>query len=155
MHQSLSIAHGLFIHSLYSTLLVTVCLYSAKYGDSTERLGALLFTSASLSSGIIVYHKEGVFASLEQGLFAIDVITWIGLIYLALTSNRFWPIWATSFQTIAIVTHLAVEVDRAIVPKAYAIGQGLWAYPILVALLVGSERCRRLRLERQATVARC
>lgn len=64
---------------------------------------------------------------------------------IALTCNRYWPLWATAFHSIGVLTHLAVFFDKSIVPQAYATGQGMWAYPVLAALVLGSERCRRLR----------
>lgn len=154
MDGTFSVAHGTLIHAVYVALLFFACFYAVKFGDKPEKIAAAIFFAASIFTGLVVSNEDSAFHSMESFVFVVDVLTWAGLCYIALTSNRFWPLWATSFQTIAIVTHLAVQVDQAIVPRAYAIGQGLWAYPILAALLVGSERCRRLRLRHPAIAAR-
>lgn len=99
---------------------------------------------ASLMTYFAVRPATPTFQSVEQWVLIVDVATWAAFLHLALTSNRFWPLWATAFQTVALITHIAVLIDPAIVPKAYAFGQGLWAYPILLTLLVGAERHRRL-----------
>ena len=133
-----------WVPAVYTTGLAAICVYAYVHGAVTERIGAAIVGGASVLTWLAVFHPWPVFRSVEQWVLVVDIATWTALLRLALKSNRFWPLWATAFQTVALITHIAVLIDPAIVPKAYAFGQGLWAYPILLTLLVGTERHRRL-----------
>lgn len=76
--------------------------------------------------------------SVEMGIFAIDIVALVALIQLALKSSRFWPMWASAFQLLAVSIHTAMAVAPQITPWAFATGAAFWAYPMLLALAVGS-----------------
>tara|TARA_R110001606_G_scaffold10898_3_gene47042 strand:+ start:2559 stop:2852 length:294 start_codon:yes stop_codon:yes gene_type:complete len=76
---------------------------------------------------------------LEAEIFAIDVVALIALIWLTLKSDRFWPIWATAFHLLAVTIHAAMMVAPQITPWAFATGSVFWAYPMLLALAIGSR----------------
>lgn len=76
--------------------------------------------------------------SMEEEIFAIDIIGLLALINLTLKSDRFWPMWATAFQLLAVTIHTAVMVAPQITPWAFATGAVFWAYPMLLALAIGS-----------------
>lgn len=75
----------------------------------------------------------------QLGIFAIDVVAFVALIYLALNSDRFWPMWASAFQLLAVTIHVAMMVAPQIAPWAFATGAAFWAYPMLLALAIGSS----------------
>lgn len=131
--------------ALYALLLLGVCFYAARFGDRPERIGAAIIAAGSLLTAAVSFSVNTDYRSVDLGLLVVDIVAWVLLLRLALSSNRYWPLWATAFHSIALLTHLAMFVDPSIVPEAYAHGQGLWAYPMLAALLAGAERCRRMR----------
>jgi len=131
----------------YTVCMIAVCIHSYRFGEKPERLGAFVIISASVASSIISLLPGNHFNALESGIFIVDVAALAGFLWLALATNRFWPLWATAFQLIAVTTHLTILVDPTIIPLAYAISEGFWAYPVLAALLLASERCRRERTQ--------
>lgn len=133
---------GLLLAVVYWAVVTISCVHALRFGGRSERLGAAVIAAASLLSALL---SSSGFAALEGGIFVVDLATWLALMFLAFRSNRYWPLWAAGFHSVAVVTHAAMFIDRSIVPAAYAIGQGLWAYPILIALMVGSEHRRRDR----------
>ncbi|MGB5723499.1 MAG: hypothetical protein WBM39_03720, partial [Parasphingorhabdus sp.] len=70
--------------------------------------------------------------------FIIDIAALLALIYLSIRSDRFWPIWATAFHVLAVTIHTAMVVAPQITPWAFATGAVFWAYPMLLALAIGS-----------------
>ena len=76
--------------------------------------------------------------SVEVGIFAIDIVALVALIYLALKSDRFWPMWATAFQLLAVTIHTTMMVVPQITPWAFGTGAVFWSYPMLLALAIGS-----------------
>lgn len=74
----------------------------------------------------------------EAEIFAIDIVALLALILLSIKSDRFWPMWASAFQLLAVTIHTAVMMEPQITPWAFATGAVFWAYPMLLALAIGS-----------------
>ncbi len=74
----------------------------------------------------------------EVGIFAIDIVALVAFIHLAINSDRFWPMWATAFHLLAVTIHTAMLAAPEIAPWAFATGAAFWAYPMLLALAIGS-----------------
>ena len=77
-------------------------------------------------------------SKMEVGIFAVDVVALFALIGLALTSDRFWPIWATAFHLLAVTVHPTIFWAPSITAWAFGTGAVFWAYPMLLALAIGS-----------------
>ncbi|MEO6580209.1 MAG: hypothetical protein ABIN83_03545, partial [Sphingomicrobium sp.] len=83
------------------------------------------------------------YASLESGLLVIDLLVLAAFIWIAITSERFWPLWVAGLQLTNSVSHLMKFVDVDLVPRAYGAAAALWSYPILLILAVGTWRSDR------------
>jgi hypothetical protein len=92
----------------------------------------------SLSTLVVARSFGSSWSSLEVGIFAIDIAVLFAFIHLTLKSDRFWPMWATAFQLLAVTIHTAMMVAPQITPWAFGTGVVFWAYPMLLALAVGS-----------------
>ncbi|MBW8911111.1 MAG: hypothetical protein JF564_04320, partial [Sphingomonas sp.] len=79
------------------------------------------------------------------GGLLVDLAVLVALVLLMLATDKYWLLWMTAFHVIGVLTHIARLIDPMIVPRAYSIGQGFWAYPMLIALTMGvsEERGRR------------
>ena len=75
---------------------------------------------------------------MEAEIFAIDIVVLLAFIHLTLKSDRFWPMWVTAFQLLAVTIHTIVMVVPQITPWAFATGAVFWAYPMLLTLAIGS-----------------
>jgi hypothetical protein len=120
---------------IYMVLLAGTCALAFWNGDLPERIGGTIFLAASFLSPALQAAEP--FASPELGIMAVDIAALAMLVALALASDRFWPLWATSFHLIATVSHVAATAKVA-VPAAYAINHVFWAYPMLLSLLAGT-----------------
>ena len=76
---------------------------------------------------------------------AVDACLLAGLYILALRSHRFFPIWMTGFQLVAVVSHCATMIAPDFTPKIYRALEGLWAVPITLAMIVGIATDSRAR----------
>jgi len=123
---------------IYYIFLVTCCGYAIFRGSRPEYLGAAIMIVGSLSTLAIGRMVANSWTNVERGIFAVDIVALIALIYLALTSERFWPLWATAFHLLAVTIHTAMIVAPQITPWAFATGAVFWAYPMLLALAIGS-----------------
>ena len=84
-----------------------------------------------------------------MGIFAIDIVALLAFIHLTIKSDRFWPMWATAFQLLAVSIHTAMMVAPQITPWAFGTGAVFWAYPMLLALAIGSREHVPLALGRK------
>lgn len=128
---------------LYDTVLAVSCVFAFRYGGRSERWGAAILLVGSVLTMLAQQPPFFDWRYLRSGLLAVDLVVLAAFFALAQRSNRFWPLWATAFHLIAVVTHLVMFMQPAQVLQAYAIAQGFWAYPMLLVIVIGSEGHRR------------
>ncbi|MFT5330991.1 MAG: hypothetical protein ACI9TB_001098 [Parasphingorhabdus sp.] len=136
---------------VYYIFLFVCCGYAILRGSRSEYFGAAIMIIGSLASLAVGKVLGTPWTSMEAEIFAIDVVGLLALIYLTLKSDRFWPMWATAFQLLAVTIHTAVMMAPEITPWAFATGAVFWAYPMLLALAIGSSEheplARRRKIE--------
>jgi hypothetical protein len=125
-------------------MLYTLIAFSAVFGSSAmawkwggldEKLAAAGFVVATLASNLA---NQSSYSHTETGVLLIDVALLVGLVVLALRSDRFWPMWAAAFQLVGTMVHVASMTETGDYAWAYAVGLIFWSYPVLIALGVGT-----------------
>jgi hypothetical protein len=104
-------------------------------GGLIERLVYALLIIASLLTALVMVND---FVTPEWGILIVDAVLLAVLLGAALFSNRYWPMLAAAAHLVGLTVHLARLVAPDVMPWAYAIGQGLWAYPVFAALAGGA-----------------
>lgn len=135
----------MLIGILFWSLTIIGCLYAALLGSRDGRWAALLITSASLLS-IPAALLSGGWARTEHALFTVDALLLVGLLTLAMKSDRYFPIWMAGFQLISVLTHLSTLMAPDFAPKIYRALGSLWAMPITVSMMWGIYLDRRNNL---------
>lgn len=133
----------MILQIIYWAFLAACFGYAFRYGGGPERVGAAIIGIGSLVSVAASSDFVLRFRSVEPGIFATDIVVLAAFLMLALRTERYWPLWATGFHVVGVATHTAIIVDPKVVPPAYAIAQGFWAYPMLVAVVMGTVAHRR------------
>jgi len=133
---------------IYWIFLLACSAYVLWKGGPPERLGIAIAIAASFLSAITVSHDLSVrYRHVETGLFTVDLVTLAAFAILALRSDRFWPLWITGIHLVGVATHTAKLLTPEVVPRVYSWIQGLWAYPIVLLIVIGAwrhqERLRR------------
>lgn len=123
---------------VFWAVLIGSVIIVLRHGGQPERIGLAIMVVGSLLSALVVSEMPVRFSSVEPGIFAVDTIVLIALFLLAMTSKRFWPLWATSFHGAGMMTHLAASISTHSLTTAYALLQGFWAYPMFVTVLLGT-----------------
>jgi len=123
---------------LYLVVLVAVCSYAGWQGGWPERAGAAIMVVGSILSVIAAMSFNPAWQTPETGIFIVDLLVLAAFGNLALYSDRYWPIWVTSFHLIAVTIHIASLADHSVAALAYANAQQFWAYPMLVGITVGT-----------------
>ncbi len=127
---------------LFNGLFVISCGYALWRGGRDERICALIFI-VGLAGTSAVHGWTAKYQTLVWGVFTIDVLMLLGLAWLALRSDRFWPLWLTAMQTVEVLGHGVTLVGPRVIPWAYRAMISFWSYPMLLILLAGSIRHHR------------
>lgn len=130
---------------LFILFLAAICIHAIHRGGGPERWTAYIVIGMVTLDPLVHLVTPLDYTDLDPGHLIIDVAAWGGLLVIALRSNRFWPLCVASFQTVALVAHIAKIIDVTIHPKAYMIMQVASSYPLLVTLLIGTY-CHQRRL---------
>ncbi len=124
------------MYSIVAFSAVSVSAFMAwKWGGLDEKLAALGFILATLASNLANTSQYG---RTETGILFIDVALFVGLLIIALRSDRFWPMWAAAFQMVAVTVHIASLAETGSYAWAYAVGLIFWSYPVMIALMAGT-----------------
>ncbi len=128
----------------YNVALLGVCCFALVRGGRPERIGAWINLLASCATSGLRLLNPHFNAPAQAVIVAIDLGVTVGFFWLAVTTIRFWPIWAFGFA----VANISTNVVGAWVPRmplfAYLTGLGLYAYLALGALFLGTLSLPRL-----------
>jgi hypothetical protein len=80
-------------------------------------------------------------------MLAVDVALLAGLLVLASFADRFWPLWMSAMQAVAVLSHTAIALNPDVIPRGYWQAATLWSYPMLL-LLAAATWSHRRRLKR-------
>jgi hypothetical protein len=118
----------------WSALIATIAM-AFRWGGLDERITAIGFFVATLASNA---SNASLYGHTEVGILAVDVVLLVGLIVLALRSDRFWPMYAAAFQLVAVTVHIASLAEQGNFAWAYAVALIFWSYPVMIALIAGT-----------------
>ena len=134
----------MFLEIIAVVTVVAAALLAFGFGGRDEQLAAIGFLAATLATRMITAEYQHV----EYGVLAVDFGLLLGPLALALTSDRFWPMYATAFQLVGLLVHIgSLTSAGGGMAWAYAVGLIFWSYAVIAALLAGTwleGRNRRL-----------
>jgi hypothetical protein len=127
----------LFLFIFFWAALAIVTTLAFFYGGHPERTGMGIIVIGSVITAVLGLGSIIHLHQFELWLLFSDGAVLLALAWLALTSVRYWPMWATSFHAVTVMTHVAALLIPNSVPKAYLMLQGFWVYPMFIAILLG------------------
>jgi hypothetical protein len=127
----------------FRALLLLSCGYALWRGRRDERIVALVCLAAVVATKFAISPLTERFSRVELGLVLVDLGVLAAFVFVALRSDRFWPLWAAGLQLTSSLAHVLKAVEFSLIPEAYAAAAALWSYPILIILAVATWRGRR------------
>lgn len=137
--------------NLFRILLALVTLYALLRGKRDERHVGLIMIVGLIATELALPPIRERFEGVETKLMLVDVAVFMGFLWVALRSERFWPLWIAGLQLTAILGHILKAVDIHLFARAYAASLVFWAYPMLLILAVGTWRSQQRRGAEQAS----
>lgn len=133
----------------YLAILAAVSAYAFVRGKTDERLAAIICIVATAATHGLMLLIGETYARVETGLLLVDMLTLFAFLYLALTTERFWPLWVAGLQLTTVAAHAMKAIRVDLMPQAYAAAAKFWVYPIFLIIVIGTWRGhRRRKLER-------
>ena len=122
---------------IYYLLLLAVCMTASRYGSRDEIIGVAIMLSASVLTTISSQYLGTDWTGLFTFIFCVDAASFLAFFSLSLSSERFWPLWVTAFQSVSVLIHFAATVAPELAPRALATGAAFWAWPMIAMLALG------------------
>jgi len=125
-------------------LLPSLLIAAWRWGGRPEKTAATMYAIAAICS-VLIWPAWGSnpFARVEWAMLIIDCSLAAGIVWLALSADRYWPLPSASFQVLSCLGHLEKMMD----PTGQRMGYQLMAessiYPTL--LLLGGGIWRQYR----------
>lgn len=130
---------------IFNGLLLGSCGYAWVRGRSDEKIVAAVCVIASFGTLAVLSSFKTLYSNVEIGVLGVDIATFVAFTFVALRSDRFWPLWISGLQLTTTVAHLLKVIDPTLVPIAYSAAARMWSYPILIILAVGTWRGQQRR----------
>jgi hypothetical protein len=125
----------MLIFILVWMLMVLCSVYAAVAGGTTGRIGAALNVGATLATYLVL--KVDTWSQTNFPVFIVDVAMLIALVWLALKSQAYWPIWAAGFHLITVLGHAATMISPDFRWPLYYYFHGMWAIFVQMAMVWG------------------
>lgn len=125
---------------LFDALLFGACAYALLRGKRDAKIIAITCIIANFASYALLSPRGLDYATVENGVLIVDLLTLGAFTLVALRSDSFWPLWVSGLQLTTSMGHALKAIEVGLMPIAYAAALRLWAYPILIILIVGTWR---------------
>ena len=120
----------------FNFLLFASCGYALWKGSRDAKLiGATCLIAAFTTLPFISGYE-----SVEVTVFLVDLAVLALFLYVALRSDRFWPLWIAGLHVTTMFGHALKLMSGDLVPIAYAVALRMWAYPELIILAIAVWR---------------
>jgi hypothetical protein len=112
-----------------------VCALALWRGRDDERLAAA-GTLANWAISLVVFRSNS--EATQWYVMAVDSALMVLLVWLALRSQRYWPLFAAAFALLMVLTHIAHALDTGVTGWAYLTAILIWSYLGLFAIGYGA-----------------
>lgn len=126
----------------YLSVLLLCCAYTVRFGGRTGRYCVVLVVFTTVLT-MAAARIDASFTRFMPALMLADLSLLAGLLTIAFTSDRFWPLWMAAFQLNCVTAHLVAVVSPRIVGPVYYAMETFWGIPILLAMAIGSALDQR------------
>lgn len=128
--------------------MLAICGLALLVGRRLERLLALATIAAWFLSAAVQIPDR---ATVQWGIFAVDVVYLIVLIGFSMFERRVWILFMTAFQLLVVLTHIAFIIDLTLMQWSFFSTYYLWSDAELAAFAVGVAQTGWERWRRRPT----
>lgn len=137
------LASGRMTKWIYLGLLILCSGYALRRGGAPERMAAAMVLAAVAATIAVGLLASADFVSTVWGVALVDAALMLGMAWLAIRADRFWPIWMLAILTLGPIAHLGATVAPGMPPDGYAILHAISGYPTQLLLALATWRHQR------------
>lgn len=128
---------------------IACLLYATLYGGKPERTAVTVLACANIFSIVAIHFlpRAAGFGSLAEGLAIVDFLLLLSLTWIALRANRLWTIVLAGLQLSLVLIHMSKALYPALPAASYGIFAQFWAWPMIVAVAIGTRNHRQRTME--------
>jgi hypothetical protein len=126
--------------------LISVILTGAswRWGGWAEKVVSSTNLAGAVATRILTSPSDVSFRTVERGILIIDILVFAAFMFVALRSDRWWPLCATALLAPEMFAHLAKVLSPSLDRGGYALA-GLTSYAMLIPLTMGVIKQWRYR----------
>jgi hypothetical protein len=132
--------------------LTAAAFYVFWRGQRDERLGMMILVLGSMASVFAYSPREVRWNDVELPLLAVDIVVLAAFFWLAIKSDRFWPLWVTAFQLLTVIAHLARILDTRFIAWVYAAAAADGGYLMILVMVLGTLSARKASRKRRSVI---
>lgn len=136
----------------YWIILLAVTAYAFARGKIDERSAAAVCVIATIASVAVNSPFGERYERLEVGVLIVDTLALSAFVWIALRSDRFWPLWVAGLQLTTLLSHFLKLINVDLIPAVYAVSARFWVYPIFLIIVIGTWRSHQ-RQRRESCAA--
>lgn len=131
----------------FIALFVGTLAFAVLFGDWPERWGAAIFAAAWLLTQIGMAGFDADNTQANPYVAIVDLMLLVALVVLALRCDRYWPMWAASFQIPSLIVTTLTLIGANSDMRVYMNGTAVWAWLQMIALALATWRYRRTKVK--------
>ena len=137
-------------------VLAAITGLAAWKGEWPERSVAAILVASLVADQLFHWRFPDTITYVTVDLWhlALDILMFAGFMAVALYADRFWTLWVSSAQLIAVVAHLLRRIDTEMHQLIYAIFLQAPYWLAMVLLLWGTTNLQWLRAHERRRLAR-
>lgn len=124
---------------VFLVLLLSCTAFSLARGGRPERVAASTMLVGCVLTWAVNSPLAVRYASVELAILAIDLAMLSIFAAVALTSDRYWPLWVTALQLLVVLAHVARLADSEMLRSGYGFVMAVWSYPQLAIIAIGTR----------------
>lgn len=124
---------------------IACVLYAVRCGGWPERVAVAALASANILSivAIQLLPRTAGFSKFAEALAVVDVLLLLILTWIALIANRLWTMVLAGLQLSLVLAHVSKALYPALPTASYGIFAQFWAWPMIVAVAIGTRNHRK------------
>lgn len=131
---------------VFYILFLSTCAYAFWRGGPDERRGAWIFILGVIASLIAMANVTQRWHQFEPGLAAVDLAIFLAYLWLALRSDKYWPLGMAGLALAVMGGHALRLVMPGLPAWQYWLGSVVWSWGMVLTLLGGIIRHHRRNL---------
>jgi hypothetical protein len=124
------------ISALFWLFFMSASAIIVLFGRSLER--SFLIALIACVVATYIFNAKLGWNEAQPYILIVDCALLALALFITSKANNFWPIWFSAFQGIAVATSLAQIVFPNEIPGIYINIKGLWFFPALISVVVGT-----------------